>query len=159
MTVVHHRHVDVFADYHQFYVQDGGINPPAPEGWTDEDIANRCKVAENVVVVCPLRNMAVPVEVTVYESEPQRDSPTPDHAAECSLNLPTGHLQVHECTGGPVLDLMISPGTYRVRIVYQGLASIAADGLEGSDSYKVELWPGGRQELRITQLWTTPRNP
>ena len=37
---------EVFADYHQFYVQDGGINPEAPTDWTDEDVERRAKVAD-----------------------------------------------------------------------------------------------------------------
>ena len=52
MSVVRRQSAEVFADYKQFYVQDAGIDPPAPEDWTDDDIANRSKVAENVVVVC-----------------------------------------------------------------------------------------------------------
>jgi hypothetical protein len=156
MNAVHHRKVGVFADYHQFYVQDGGVNPPAPENWTDADIENRCKVAENVVVVCPLRDMTVPVEVAVYESEPKFDPDSVDHAAECSLSLPTGNLQVHECTGGPVMSLEVQPGSYRVRLSFRGLASISEDGLEGSDSYKVELWPGAARELQVTLRWVAP---
>lgn len=156
MPAVHRQSLEVFADYHQFYVQDGGINPPAPEEWTDEDIENRSKTAANVVVVCPLRNMTVPVELVVHDSEPPADSLTPDHAVECSLALPTGHLQLHECTGGPVLNLQVAPGTYRVRLIYRGLASISKSGLEGNDFYKIELWPGTEHELQVTRRWAAP---
>ncbi|MGO4812145.1 competence protein ComJ [Cupriavidus sp. 2MCAB6] len=64
---------DVFADYHQFYVQDRGINPEAPTDWTDEDVERRAKVADNVVVICPLRNMTVPVTLELHEAEPAID--------------------------------------------------------------------------------------
>jgi hypothetical protein len=153
MSVVRHQSVEVFADYNQFYVQDGGVNPPAPEHWTDEDIANRSKVAESVVVVCPLRNMTVPVEVALNDSEPSPGLVAPDHVVECSLSLPTGHLQLHECTGGPILNWEIASGTYRVRLSYFGLSTITANGLDGRDFYKVELWPGQFQELSVTRSW------
>ena len=153
MSVVRQQSLEVFADYHQFYVQDGGINPPAPEVWTDEDIANRSKVIENVVVVCPLRNMTVPIEVVLHDSEPPHDGDRSDHVVECSLTLSTGHLQVHECTGGPALDWEVASGTYSVRLSYFGLDSISDNGLEGSDYYKVELWPGRARELKVVRSW------
>ncbi len=153
MSVARHQSIEVFADYNQFYVQDGGVSPPAPEIWTDEDIANRSKVAENVVVVCPLRNTTVPVEVALYGSEPYPGEVSPDHLVECSLSLPTGHLQVHECTGGPVLNWEVASGTYRVRLSFFGLGTITANGLKGRDCYKVELWPGNTYELSAQRRW------
>jgi hypothetical protein len=56
------HHLEVFADYHQFYVWDAGVGPSAPEDYTDDDVRRRVKVAPNVVVVQPVRNMTVPVE-------------------------------------------------------------------------------------------------
>lgn len=153
MSVVRQHSVELFADYNQFYVQDGGVNPPAPEDWNDEDIANRSKVAANVVVVCPLRNMTVPVEVALHDSEPSPAEVSPDHLVECSLSLPTGHLQVHECTGGPVLNWQVASGTYRVRLSFFGLGTITSSGLAGSDFYKVELWPGQANELSVQRSW------
>src|SRR5881628_1770088 len=100
VSMLHRAELQVFADYHQFYVQDGGVNPDAPTDWSDEDVAHRVKVASNVVVVCPVRNMCVPVEVEVVTVEPSVDLGEYDHAARCSLSLPKGCLQVHECTGG-----------------------------------------------------------
>lgn len=153
MSVFRQQSIDVFVDYNQFYIQDGGVNPPAPERWDDEDISNRSKVAENVVVVCPLRNMTVPVEVAVYDSEPASPEVNPDHLVECSVSLPTGQLQVHECTGASRLNWQVASGTYRVRLSYFGLGTISSDGLEGSDFYKIELWPGKHRDLRVKRLW------
>ena len=145
--------LQVFADYHQFYVQDGGIDPAAPEDWTEEDIARRAKVAENVVVVCPLRNMTVAVELEVYEQEPSIQWSKWDHAVICDLKLPTGRLQVHECTGGELLNWQVAPAQYRVALLFEGLATISQDGLEGSDRYYVLLWPGNEQDLSVIQEW------
>ena len=153
MSVVRRQSAEVFADYKQFYVQDAGIDPPAPEDWTDDDIANRSKVAENVVVVCPLRNVTVPVDVVLHDSEPPPGNLNPDHVVECSLALPTGRLQVHECTGGEVLNWELPPGTYCVRLSYFGLATIASNGLEGGDFYVVELWQGPSGVLSVRKSW------
>lgn len=145
--------LQVFADYHQFYVQDGGVDPPAPDEWTGEDVARRAKVAQNVVVVCPLRNMAVSVEIQVHGQEPSIQWSRWDHAVVCELSLPTGQLQVHECTGGELLKWSIQPGMYRVALLYAGLASISEDGLKGDDHYHVLLWPGQSQTLHVMREW------
>ena len=89
--------VEVFADYHQFYLQDGRVSPPAPEVWTDADIARRAKVAPNIVVICPVRDMAVPVEVELHDAEPPFDTRAADHIVECSLALPPLAAQARPC--------------------------------------------------------------
>lgn len=148
------RHLlNVFADYHQFYVWDAGTNPSAPEDYTDEDVQRMVKVAPNVVVVQPVRNMEVPVELEVHAADPGVDPTQWDHIAECTLHLPTGNMQVHECTGGAVLNLSVSSGTYVVRVLFAGLDTLSDDGLDGADRYRIDLWPGAARDLTITKQW------
>ena len=145
--------LQVFADYNQFYVQDGEVNPPAPEDWTDIDISNRAKVAQNVVVVCPLRNMLVPVELEVHGEKPSIQLSRWDHVVLCDLELPSGRLQVHECTGGELLNWAVAPGHYQVALLYSGLGTLSQDGLQGEDKYHVLLWPGSAQPLQVLRSW------
>ncbi len=148
--------IEVFADYYQFYVQDGQVNPPAPEDWTDSDVAHRAKAAQNVVALCPVRNMTVPVEVELHASEPDFNAEEADHLVRCSLALPTGHLQVHECTGSSVLNWHIDAGNYQMLAVFSGLGSLSADGLDGEDRYRVLLWPGPERALSVSRKWIGP---
>ena len=153
VSTLHRAELEVFADYHQFYVQDGEVFPDAPTEWSDADVKRRVKVAENVVVVCPVRNMHVPVEIEVLTSEPSFDLADFDHVARCSLALPSGRLQVHECTGGERLSLSVAPGTYSVLALFSQLGSLSDDGLEGNDRYRVVLWPGVGTALSIVKAW------
>ncbi len=60
----HRCRLAIFADYHQFYIWDPATSgQQVPVDWSDHDVANRVKVAPGVVVVCPVRQMTVPVEV------------------------------------------------------------------------------------------------
>jgi len=145
--------LEVFADYHQFYLWDAGVEPSAPEDYTDDDVRRRVKVAPNVVVVQPLRNMTVPVDLEMHATDPGYEQSRWDHIAECSLDLPTGRLQVHECTGPVRLDLEVTPGTYAVRILFAGLDTLSDDGLEGSDRYRIDVWPGSASELKVVKQW------
>ena len=148
------RHaLSVFADYHQFYIWDAGSDPEAPLDYTDDDVSRMVKCAACVLVVQPVRNMDVPVELQVHQTDPGFDPPSWDHVVECSLDLPTGKLQVHECTGGALLDLDVLPGIYQVRVLFGGLGTLSDDGLDGDDRYCVDLWPGPARDLVIIKQW------
>lgn len=134
-------------------MQDGKVDPPAPEDWTDIDIANRAKVAQNVVVVCPLRNVLVSVELEVHAQKSSIQLSRWDHVVLCDLSLPSGRLQVHECTGGELLNWAITPGHYQVALLYSGLGTLSQDGLQGEDTYHVLLWPGSAQPLQVLRSW------
>lgn len=146
--------VKLFADYHQFYVWDGGKDRVAPEDWTDEDVARRAKVAEHVFVVCPVRDATVPVRVSVLDREPAINLANYDHVVQGSLALPTGHLQVHECTGGEVLNWDVPPGMYQVLALFSNLETLSSEGLDGQDSYHVVLWPGTPVALTVLKQWS-----
>jgi hypothetical protein len=147
---------NLFADYFQFYLWDAEINPEAPTEWDEADVQRRLKVAPHVVVVCPIRNMTVPVEVQVHDEEPAYDPNQWDHIAECSLDLLSGKLQVHECTGGSVGHFTVSPGTYRVRAFYGALDTLRNNALDGDDHYLVVLWPGTATELKVIKQYHEP---
>lgn len=148
------RHqLEIAVDYHQFYLWDGGTDPQAPTDYTDEDCRRRVKVADNVLVVQPIRNGDVPCELFVEASDPGWNPEPWQHVVECSLSLPTGHLQVEECTGSTVLDLELQPGTYATRILFGGLREEDYDGTEGTDFYRVQLWPEDEHPLKVVVAW------
>ena len=149
---LHHKAIEVFADYHQFYLWDRGKSPEAPTTYTKDD-TRRIKVAPHVVVIQPARNTTVPVAVEVHDSEPPYDASEWDHISEASLHLPTGQLQVHESTGGPVADLKLKPGWYRVRVFQAGLSMIDDVGLEGQDHYLAVLWPAREANVVVIKQW------
>lgn len=152
--MVQRQAFDVFADYHQFYLWDRGMTAEAPIDYTDEDVRRRIKTGPHVVVILPERNMTVAVEVEVHDTDPGFDPAAWDHVAEASLHLPTGQLQVHECTGGPVAEFTVPPGWYRVRSLGGGFATVS--GLDGNDHYLVVLWPAPPGDVRVVKQWVPP---
>jgi hypothetical protein len=153
-----HKTVELFADYHQFYLWDPGMDPEAPEDYSDEDTRIRIKTGPHVLVIQPERDMTVTVEVEIHDTEPPCDTDRWDHIAEASLHLPTGQLQVQECTGGAVADFNVGPGWYRVRSHHGGFDTIDESGLEGNDHYLAVLWPAQPAELRVIKQWE-PKSP
>jgi hypothetical protein len=148
-----HRGFKLFADYHQFYLWDHGMDPEAPDDYTDEDTRVRIKTGPHVLVIQPERAGSVAVVVEIHDAEPPCDADLWDHIAEASLHLPTGQLQVHECTGGVVGDFSVEPGWYRVRSHHGGFDTIDESGAEGNDHYLAVLWPAPPAELRVIKQW------
>lgn len=138
---------DIFADYRQFYLWDSGRTDEAPVDYTDEDVTRRVKTGDHVVVIQPERNYTVPVVIEVHDTEPAVIETEWDHIAEASLHVPTGALQVHECTGGVVTDFEVPPGWYRVRSLHAKLATV--DGIDGEDHYRILVWPAPEAPVAV----------
>ena len=151
--MVQRKAFDVFADYHQFYLWDRGMTDQAPEEYTPEDVRRRIKTGSHVVVIQPARNTTVPVVVEVHGADPGFESAAWDHIAEASLHLPTGRLEVHECTGGPVAEFAVAPGWYRVRCLHGGLGTLEESGLDGGDHYRAVLWPAPFADVWVVKQW------
>jgi hypothetical protein len=122
-----------------------------PVNYTDEDVSRRIKVSDHVVVIQPERNFTVPVEVQIHDMEPSFVARDWDHIAEVSLHVPTGKLEVEECTGGTVAKFSVVAGWYRVRSFHAGLSSV--NGLEGNDHYLIVLWPAPEAPLAVIKQY------
>lgn len=138
------RNFEIFADFHQFYLQDEAAEGDLSEAWTDDAVKNLLAVVDGAVGVGTVRNMEVPVTVEVHKSEPPLSLSEWDQVNECALSVPSGKIVVAGCTDyfGDAARIKVKPGTYRVRVLYGQLGSISSDGLDGDDHYKVQLWPG-----------------
>jgi len=134
----------VFADYHQFYLQDdderfGNLS----DAWTPEATERLLAVSEHVVGIGTVRNMEVPVRIEVGSQLPNLDPSQWDKVNRTSLVCNTGRIVVAGCTDyfPDARRLSVNPGTYDVLVGYKGLLSLSEDGLEGDDSYHIFLAP------------------
>ena len=150
------KRYEIFADYHQFYLWDHDANPNSALDYDDADIERRIKAAPFLVVVQPERNMSVPVELEVADHPPGGDYDDWDHVAEASLELPSGKLEIHECTGGSIDILSVPPGTYRVRAYFGGLDTLSEDRLDGDDHYRILLWPAPSADIAVLKQYVEP---
>src|SRR3954452_15995968 len=90
---------EIFADYHQFYLQDDDQSfGDLSQAWTQEATDRLLAVAPHVIGVGTVRNMTVPVSIAVYEAQPQIDDAEWDHVTTASLQIDSGRIVVAGCT-------------------------------------------------------------
>ncbi|MCQ8117003.1 hypothetical protein [Methylomonas rosea] len=132
----------LFADYFQFYIQDESVGGSLADAWNKDAFARMLAVAPGVVAVGTVRNTNVPVSIEILDSVPSLDLDDWDHLVECSILIKNNSIAIAGCTDylPEAARIDISPGTYRVRVGYAGLATVSADILTGDDHYALQLW-------------------
>src|SRR5256885_3085518 len=90
---------DIFADYHQFYLQDDDQSfGDLSQAWTEEATDRLLAVASHVIGVGTVRNMNVSVSVAVHDSRPRIMENEWDHITAASLKIDSGRIVVAGCT-------------------------------------------------------------
>ena len=130
---MHRRDLEIFADYHQFYLQDEHASGDLSDAWTDQATEMLLAVAPGVVGVGTASNGTVPVTVEILESAPAKSAPLYDQVNECSLQVAHGPIVIAGCTDyfPDAVRIPASPGNYRVRVSYS---------LSSEERYLVQLW-------------------
>src|SRR6516164_4581776 len=135
--------LSLFADYFQFYIQDETVTGDLSDAWNEEAVDRLLAIAPGTIGIGTVLNMDVPVVVEIRDREPGDDSSEWDHVVEASLEVKSGRTVIAGCTDyfPDAMRIPVSRGTHRVRVSYGGLDTLSADGLEGDDHYRVQLWP------------------
>lgn len=154
-----HRHeFKVFADYHQFYIQDDDVAyGNLSDDWTAEAVEMRMAVAPHVVGIGTVRNIDVPVTVEVFDQEPTIDYTAWDQVNLASIEVGTGRIVLAGCTDyfPEAARIEVLPGTYLALVCYSGLISAGDGGLVGADRYLIALYGGPIQEPRVLKATKT----
>jgi len=146
----------LFADYHQFYIQDESADGNLSDAWTDAAVERLLAVAPGTVGIGTVRNVDIPVTISILERQPQFDPEEFDHVVECSVAIESGTIVVAGCTDyfPGAMRIKIPSGPYRVRASFDGLDSVSGDGLEGKEQYHLQLWPAPMGPVAILKQRT-----
>lgn len=140
MMISEHK-FEIFADYHQFYLEDE--NSPHETGsiWTQETHTRMLAIEEGLVAVGTARNVEVPVTIEIHDSEPMLKAEHFSRVNECSLKIWSNKMTIAGCTDylPDAARIEIEPSIYRVRILYGNLESVENE-IDGEDFYILQLW-------------------
>ena len=146
----------LFADYHQFYVQDESVEGNLGDSWTPEAVARDLAVAPGTIGIGTVRNATVPVVVEITDGKPDDDTNGWDQVTECSIEVTSGRLVVAGCTDyfPDAARIDVPPGSYRARIYSGNLNSLSDDGLDGDDHYRVVLWNAAPGPVLVLKIYS-----
>jgi hypothetical protein len=150
-------HLELFADYFQFYIQDESADGHLGDAWTSEAVDRLLAIAPGTVGVGTVRNMLVPVDIETLDREPALDLTHWDQVVQCEIEVSSGRLVVAGCTDyfPDALRIDVAPGKYVLRVCYQNLHAVSADGLNGNDVYRLQLWPGACANVMVLKSRAT----
>lgn len=143
----------IFADYHQFYLADAAAKTEARH-WTAADLAAGLIAQPGEIGIATARNTHVPVRVELHDTAPPLTLEGVDQAAEASL-VTAGMAVLAGCTDSwpDATRLAVPPGPLRLRLLASGLDRLSEDGLEGEDSYLIQLWPAPEAPVAVLKPW------
>lgn len=136
----------IFADYHQFYIQDEKADGNLSESWTEEATTNLLAHAPGTIGIGTIRNSDVPVMIEVIKSAPDDTISAWDQVIECSIDINSGKIVVAGCTDyfPDAQRIPVKQGCYRARIYYGNL-----NPADNNDHYKIILWPHPYEPINI----------
>jgi hypothetical protein len=115
----------------KFYIQDEKDDGDLSEAWNDAAVERLLAVAPGTVGIGTVRNVDVPVTISVLARESVLDAEKFETivAAGCTDYFPDA------------VRIKLPAVSYRVRASFEGLDAVSANGLVGSDHYHLQLWP------------------
>lgn len=149
--------LELFADYHQFYLQDDEAGKGnLGEAWTEGATERLLAVADYVIGIGTVRNMDVQVAVTSCENEPSINTDDWQYIVMSSIECETGRLVVAGCTDyfPDAQRIELLPGHYQVLVCFNGLDTISEDGLDGDDQYHLYIYPGSPADVKVIKSRT-----
>ena len=146
--------LQIFADYFQFYLQDEKASDTGEALWNGEEVEQMIALQDGLIGIMTARNMDVPLTIDILGAEPATvELEEFDQVNECSIQILSGKMVVMGCTDylPKAQRIELPNGWYRVRVGYKDLTQISKDGLEGEDSYWVQIWK--EEKERPLRIW------
>jgi hypothetical protein len=152
--------LELFADYFQFYLKDEQVPGDLSDQWTENAVKILLATAEGTIGVGTVRNMTVPVNIKIFETDPVLLSDKQnifDQINECDIEVSSGKIVVAGCTDyfKEAKRIELLNGIYRARIYYGNLDKLSEDGLDDEDFYEIHLWKTNmKTNLTVLRAWS-----
>lgn len=133
---------DFYTSHHQFYIYDKFSEDNSSDFWSDQAYSERLAIGTGLLGISTESYGQIKGEINLLEQDNITfDIGNYDHIVEGSLDINSGVLQILNCPNSCVeLELVVTPGIYRVRVYSKNLASYLEE-INENDYYKIEVWP------------------
>ncbi|GAA3359882.1 MULTISPECIES: hypothetical protein [Saccharopolyspora] len=152
------RELTLFADYHSFEIRDAhaDYDLAAIDDTTADLRRDLISSRDGVVTIGTARRRDVRVVIEIGAEAPGCELASWDHVTEASVEIASGQILVlggsdsrHSAHHFPV-----PVGVYRVRTRCAGFGTISADGTDGAEVYRVQIWPGTARRTTVLKRFT-----
>ena len=126
---------EVSSAYRQFYVADVGLDPDAPEDWTDDHVAQKFNALSHIVALCPEGD----ITARIFCCGPDEVYPVVPELSEFIVNteieIVSGEIGVFGFPRELVAKYSVPPGIYSIRFSGYSLNQIDFE----KDYYGVDI--------------------
>ncbi|MCP4131051.1 MAG: ankyrin repeat domain-containing protein [bacterium] len=149
---------ELFADCYQVHLVDDQKEKINTDfSWDEESVDNLFIGREYAIGIGTVRNMSVPVSVTLVDTEPDINFYPYDNVIESCIHIKSGRMLVSgPMPSNDIKKIALDEGEYRVLVLYKNLDSLSWDGLSGDDSYHIYLWPSNKKGTVIIKKSSIP---
>ncbi|WP_444922795.1 hypothetical protein ACJJH9_11265 [Microbulbifer sp. DLAB2-AF] len=141
---------ELFADYFQVYLMDVEADDDTSDIWTEEALNIKLGILPNTLAIGTFRNVDIPLEVEIHDSQPEISFEEWDHASIGYFTVTSGQCAVFGCSDylPDAEKIEVAPGKYSAISLAKGLDSITEEWEDADDLYKVILWPSAASECK-----------
>jgi hypothetical protein len=112
-----HLHT-IGSGYRQFYVSDAGLDPDAPEDWTDDHVAQRHNTLHHITALCPEGDITARLFIVGPGDESPEIEDTAEFEVVTRIEIQSGRLAISEWPRDMIREFWVSPGAYE--IIFKG---------------------------------------
>jgi hypothetical protein len=144
-----------FTEYYQFYIQDATAKASTDSDifWTAHATEDKMAVEEGLLGISVAKYAEIQVQINIHQQKQNIfNLQDYDHIVEASIDVPSGILQILNCTGmEKQVEINVSPGIYTVRSSSANLKTVQGD--TGDDFYMIDIYPSDKKERTVLKKY------
>lgn len=149
--------LDFFTTHNQFYLCDSAFTGTTGDTafWNSDAQNARLGTTEDIIGIKIASYGHVRAELNVLNTaDTEKDFSRYDHVVEGSVKLSSGIVEILNFPDTKIiLKAIVTPARYRVRIYSYAVKNVNPDEDEGSDHYKITLWPAEGKERTVLKAY------
>ena len=151
------RNLDFFTTHNQFYLCDSAFTGTTGDTtfWNNDAQTARLGTTEDIIGIKVASFGHVKAELNVlHTADTEKDFGKYDHVVEGSVKLTSGIMEILNFPDTKIiLKAIVTPGRYRVRIYSYAIKNVNPEDDEGTDHYKITLWPAEGRERKVLKAF------
>ncbi|PWK73826.1 hypothetical protein LX99_04212 [Mucilaginibacter oryzae] len=149
--------LDFFTTHNQFYLCDSAFTGTTGDTsfWNKDAQMARLGNTEDIIGIKVASFGHVKAELNfLHTADTEKDFGKYEHVVEGSVKLSSCIMEILNFPDTKIiLKAIVTPGRYRVRIYSYAIKNVNPEEDEGTDHYKITLWPAEDRERKVLKAF------